>query len=117
MSIRTEINHCIQQVTADNSEISASICFGKDFIGFQGHFPENPILPGVCLLETVLVLIKRLRGKSVCMTELVVSKFFAVVLPDQRLSVDCKLEGDIVTANVTNGAQRIALIKMRTANA
>lgn len=117
MSIQSQIEHYIQQVTADKGAITATLCFGKDFIGFQGHFPQNPILPGVCLLESVLVLVKRLMGNSVHMTELVVSKFFAVVLPGQNLFIDCKLNGDIVTASVTNGGQRIALIKMRIAYA
>jgi 3-hydroxyacyl-[acyl-carrier-protein] dehydratase len=117
MSIRAQIDSCIQQVTARNGEITATLCFGKDFIGFQGHFPRNPILPGMCLLETVLVLIERFKGKSVHMTELMVSKFFAVVHPDQRVTVDCKLNGDTVIANVTIDTQRIAQIKMKAAYA
>lgn len=117
MSIRTQIDRCIQEVTTGDDQITATLCFGKDFLGFQGHFPQNPILPGMCLLETVLVLIQRLKGTSVCMTELVVSKFYAVVLPDQTVTVDCTLTGDIVVAQVKTNTQRIAQIKMRVAYA
>lgn len=117
MSIRTQIERCIQQVTTRDGEISATLCFDKDFIGFQGHFPQNPILPGICFLEIVLILIQRLKGKSVHMTELVASKFFAVVLPDQTVIVDCTLKEDAVIAYIKIGTQRISQIKMKVAYA
>ena len=117
MSIRTQIDCCIQDVTTREDQITATLCFGKDFLGFQGHFPENPILPGMCLLETVLVLIQRMKGTSVRMTGLLVSKFFAVVIPDQTVTVDCMLNGDTVVAHVKTDTQRIAQIKMKVARA
>ncbi|MEE8577895.1 MAG: hypothetical protein V3T31_11620 [candidate division Zixibacteria bacterium] len=117
MSIRTQIDRCIQEVTTHDGQITATLCFGKDFLGFQGHFPQNPILPGMCLLETVLVLIQQLKGTSVRMTELVVSKFFTVVLPDQMVTVECTLKGDTVVAHVNTNTQRIAQIKMKVAYA
>ncbi len=117
MSIRTEINRCIRQVTTEDNKITATLCFDKNFIGFQGHFPNNPILPGICLLETVLVLIQRLKGRTVYMTELIVSKFFAAVTPDQEVIVDCILTEDTVITNIKMDAQKIAQIKMKVAYA
>ncbi len=117
MSIRTQIDCCIQEVTTHDGRIVATLCFGKDFLGFQGHFPQASILPGVCLLETVLVLIQRLKGASVHMTELVVSKFFATVVPDQMVTVDCMLKGDTIVAHVKTNTERIAQIKMKVAYA
>ncbi|MBN2591445.1 MAG: hypothetical protein JXA96_16385 [Sedimentisphaerales bacterium] len=113
MSIRTQIDSCIQQVNVHDDEITATLCFDKDFLGFQGHFPQNPILPGVCLLETVLVLIQRLKGKTIYMTELINSKFFTVIIPGQMVNFDCKLDENTVIANVKIDTQRIASIKMK----
>lgn len=117
MSIRAQIDRCIQEVTTRDGQITATLCFGKDFLGFQGHFPKDPILPGMCLLETVLALIQRLKGAPVRMTELVISKFFATVLPDQVVTVDCTLDGDTVVAHAKTNTQRIAQIKMKVAYA
>lgn len=117
MSIRTQIARCIQKVTASDDQVTATLCFAKDFLGFQGHFPQDPVLPGMCLLETVLVLAQRSKGKSVRMTELIASKFYAAVLPGQTVTVDCTVKGDIIVAYVKTDAQRIAHIKMRWAYA
>jgi len=117
MLIRTQIESCLQEVTVSDNQITATACFGSDFIGFQGHFPKNPVLPGMCLLETVMVLIRRLKGTSVRMTELVTTKFICVVLPDQTVTVDCVLTDNIVVAHIKTETQRIALIKMKVAHA
>lgn len=113
MSIRTEIDRCIRQVTTGDNKITATLCFNKNFTGFQGHFPQNPVLPGICLLETVLVLIQRLKGRTVHMTELVVSKFFEVVTPGQEVIVDCVIAEDTVIAYVKMDSQKIAQIKIK----
>ena len=115
MSIRTEIDRYIQQVTKDDNKISATLCFDNDFVGFKGHFPQNPILPGICFLETVLVLIQQLKGRTVRMSELIVSKFFAVVTPCQEVLVECTLTEDIVIAHIKKDTQKICQIKMKVA--
>ncbi len=117
MLIRTQIESCLHEVTASDDRITATACFGSDFIGFQGHFPENPVLPGMCLLETIMVLIRRLKGTSVRMKELVTTKFICVVLPDQTVTVDCMLTGNIVVAHIKTETERIAQIKMKVAYA
>ena len=117
MSIRTQLERCIQEVTSRDDQIIATLRFESDFIGFQGHFPGNPVLPGMCLLETVVVLAQRLKGTSVRMTELVATKFFSVVLPDQVVTVDCTLKGDTIVAHVKTETQRIAQVKMKVAYA
>lgn len=117
MSIRTQIEHCIQEVTSRDDQIIATVCFESDFIGFQGHFPKNPVLPGMCLLETVVVLGQGLKGTSVRMTELVAAKFFSVVFPEQAVTFDCTLKGDTIVAHIKTETQRIAQVKMKVAYA
>ena len=37
----------------DDNHITGKLKFAPDFPGFAGHFPEYPLVPGVCLVETV----------------------------------------------------------------
>ena len=117
MSIRTDIEACIKAMDKGEDWITASLCFPADFSGFQGHFPQHPILPGMCLVETVLVLLARLKGLPVSMIELRMAKFFTAVLPDQDLAVDCRVQGDEVIARMERSGERVAQLKMRISNA
>lgn len=113
MAIRQDIERSMERVTLGEGRVQAELCFDSGFTGFQGHFPQQPVLPGMCLLEVVRILAERLRGESLRMQELVVAKFFSIVQPDQTIQVDCRVDGDTVQAHVTTGEQRIAQVKMK----
>jgi 3-hydroxyacyl-[acyl-carrier-protein] dehydratase len=62
---------------------AAEFVFPPDFIGFAGHFPGNPILPGIAQIMAVLHACGpglRLRAVKNC-------KFLRPVVPGERLSV------------------------------
>ena len=52
---------------SDTAEVYFS--FPKDFIGFKGHFPNNPILPGICIIKAFLVQLKVWKEKTVHLKE------------------------------------------------
>ena len=54
---------------------------------FPGHFPGQPILPGVLLLERVMSLAQASTGKSLNECTVVNVKFLAVVAPGDALDV------------------------------
>lgn len=69
---------------------SAFFTFQESFIGFQGHFPGHPVLPGVCLVQAALILSEALRRQKMRLTEIVNAKFFAPVLPGQSIEISCE---------------------------
>ena len=76
--------------TAD--EICGSITFSGDFPGFAGHFPGNPLVPGVCLIETVRVAFAKCRSCDAQVTKVKSCRFRAMVLPDMPLELKLKLK-------------------------
>ena len=46
---------------------------------FDGHFPHNPIVPGVCLTQMVKEILETLLQKSLNMTKADNIKFTAIV--------------------------------------
>ena len=63
----------------------ARFIFSKKFIGFKGHFPNKPILPGVCKIQAALLMLQERKHKNVRLTEIILAKFFAPVTFNQEL--------------------------------
>jgi 3-hydroxyacyl-[acyl-carrier-protein] dehydratase len=57
----------------------------------QGHFPGNPIVPGVLLLDRVLWLLQREVGVRV--TQLQQIKFTSALRPEEEAQVLCEVRG------------------------
>lgn len=65
-----------------------------DHAVFQGHFPGNPVLPGVCSLMIVRECASRTVGLPLRYVSVRESKFLATITPDARLTVELKLSTD-----------------------
>jgi len=70
----------------DEITAKAEFCFGSDFIGFEGHFPNNPILPGVMLLKTGQFLVDLISGRPQLIKIIKTAKFAKTVLPGETIS-------------------------------
>ncbi len=87
--MRREIVQCMSGLTRKDSELSARFRFPASFIGFQGHFPEKKILPGVCQLQCAMSMVEELMQRQVVLREAVMVKFFHPIEPDQEIDCAC----------------------------
>jgi len=99
-------------------EITAKLNFSDTFIGFKGHFPNMPILPGICKIKTVLLISEMIFSKKFILKEIVQAKFSSVVLPNEFVSVCCKgaLHSDgyyLVKGEFMRDDKKIAMIKIK----
>lgn len=98
--------------------IEASLHINPEHPVFNGHFPELPIVPGVCMLQIVLEVIEDQLGIRTFISEAKNLKFVTVLNPqknnqvslrvsyteeDQRLVVNAVLfEGELVFFKLVN---------------
>ena len=64
---------------------------------FKGHFPENPIMPGVCMMQIIKELTEQITESSLIMQSLTNVKFMALINPE--VNPELRLELDITTTN------------------
>lgn len=81
---------------------------------FQGHFPGNPIMPGVCMMQIIKELTEKITGTSLVMQSLSNVKFMALInpfeTPELRLELSVVAEEDKVKVkNTTYFGDTVAL--------
>lgn len=95
MSVLTqEIQACLSPLTGNGQDgFSARIRFPTEFVGFKGHFPGRPVLPGVCLIQTAVVALSRALNQPVELKRLVSAKWMAPVLPGEEILISLSVKG------------------------
>ena len=87
MATKPRIKRGTSHVTA-SSLFEANISVTPDHPAFAGHFPGNPIVPGVVLLQQVEA---ALAGRGFVLRELTVVKFHATVGPSEAIAIRIEL--------------------------
>lgn len=86
--IRSEIEALILDIKSDDQQnLSAQLSFPDNFIGFKGHFPGKPILPGVCQIQCALVLLSRILNGKVELVSIKKVKFLNTVEPNEMITL------------------------------
>ena len=95
----------------DDGSYSAAITFDPAFTGFDGHFPDNPVVPAVCQLSAVEVLVHMaLKRQDLKLSTISLMKCRAPLLPNDTAIFAFNIvqnENDItVKADVSTSKQK-----------
>lgn len=76
---------------------------------FSGHFPDDPVLPGIAQLKMVVDLITKTGEKNLRMTGLGRVKFRKIVRPEELLDihVTCGNKTDQYNFKITSGDEGV----------
>ena len=106
--------YTLQTLEQDNQEVNAKVKLHKEHEVFKGHFPGNPIMPGVCMIQMIKELTEKVTGKELFLSVASNVKFMAKINPEENEVIDLNLkiseENDsIKVKNVTSYDQTVAL--------
>ena len=99
----------------DSQKYLAIIFVNEKHEVFKGHFPGNPIMPGVCMMQIIKELTEQITESSLIMQSLTNVKFMALInpeaTPELRLELDITTtdEGLIKVKNTTYFNETVAL--------
>ena len=104
----------------DSRSFSADLTLPENLPVFNGHFPGNPILPGVAYVFLAEKLTSRFLEEPFCLKQLKKTKFFRPTMPGENLKIQGSISCDPadekkINAQVTfsdSQMQRVCLVKM-----
>lgn len=99
---------------AENGSFTANIHLNKDHDIFKGHFPGNPVTPGVCMMQIIKELTEEFTDTKLFLKTASNVKFMAIInpfeTPDLKLQLDItENEEDVKVKNTTFFGETIAL--------
>ena len=115
-----EIRASMGAIVQDADELRGSFTFGPGFIGFQGHFPGQPILPGVCEIAAALLLFEAHVRRPVRLRKIERARFSSPATCGERLDYQCSVKEDVdgetvLRTIVRRGEETIARFRLRVA--
>lgn len=78
-----------------DSKYSITILINEKHDVFKGHFPGNPIMPGVCMIQIIKELTEKITQQTLIIQTLSNVKFMALINPES--TPELRLELDITT--------------------
>ena len=76
----------------DAQKYVAQIVINKDHDVFKGHFPGNPVTPGVCMMQIIKELTQQVVNAPITMKSASNIKFMALINPEVNPGLKLELE-------------------------
>ena len=111
LSMRQELKRVSQKITKNQADDGTDVfakCFAiqSDFLAFQGHFPDYPILPGIVQIMMAEITISEVMQAEYTVQEVKQGKFLKPIEPNHdvyaKVSLvkeniwDCEIYTDIL---------------------
>lgn len=107
--------YTIQKFETSDKKITAQVFVNKNHEIFKGHFPDNPVMPGVCMMQIIKELTEKATSINLFMQAANNIKFMALINPEINptldLSIDFSKDEDevIKVKNITKFGDTTAL--------
>lgn len=101
--------------TINEGKYLASITLNKDHDIFKGHFPGNPVTPGVCMMQIIKEITESVLNETLTMVSTSNVKFMALINPEvnSKLVLDLEISenenSEIKVKNTTSFEETVAL--------
>ena len=73
-------------------DVKADLVINAGHNIFEGHFPGQPVVPGVCMMQMIKEIMEQVTGKSSDLIKAGEMKFLAIIDPRQNNILQAKLK-------------------------
>ncbi|MGI6354747.1 MAG: hypothetical protein ACOX6W_06585 [Lentisphaeria bacterium] len=74
-------------IADDRRSGSLSITFDRAFPGFDGHFAEQSIVPGLCFIQLAVILAEEIRSQPTRLAEIIRLKSLKPIQPEESVNL------------------------------
>lgn len=96
----------INKLQFSDKTLSTEIKFDKNFIGFNGHFPDNPVLPGIIMIKVMIKMYELFKKKEFFLSKIKKSKFMEPVLSSDHVTFKVIEKNSINGINLQGQVQK-----------
>lgn len=93
----------INETVKSETEIWAELYINSNHKIFEGHFPNQPVVPGVCMMQMIKETLELVIGKETNLVQAADMKFLAVINP---------LENNLIHASIKYAADETGAINI-----
>jgi 3-hydroxyacyl-[acyl-carrier-protein] dehydratase len=91
----------------DGSLLKTTITLNSAHDIFKGHFPGQPVVPGVCMMQMVKEVLENHLGKKLQLVKADNIKFLSFIDPDQHRQVGLEVKMNVVDGIIKIDAQLV----------
>lgn len=110
--------YTVKSLLVEEGTIQAKLSLNVEHAIFKGHFPGNPVTPGVVQLEMLSELLSDVLDQHVTLKTMGNCKFLAILNPEQNSEIEVKITHSLTEENTHKvaaqfGAEGITFTKIQ----
>ena len=95
----------IEYIQREPNSVSCRIVFNDQHDIFKGHFPSQPVVPGVCMMQMVKELLEEQTDRNLWLRNAGQVKFLQLITPDIQPMINISWQEDANGFNVNANFQ------------
>ncbi|WP_339713638.1 3-hydroxyacyl-ACP dehydratase [uncultured Kriegella sp.] len=84
--------YTVQTFEQSDESVTATVKLHKEHDIFKGHFPGNPVMPGVCMIQIIKELTEKAVDRELFLSTSSNIKFMAIINPEKNDILVLKLD-------------------------
>jgi len=108
--------YSIESFEQEDGTVKSSVKLNKNHRVFEGHFPGNPVMPGVCMIQIIKELTEKSIEKELFLSVASNVKFMAIINPEKNDTIlvvlDISEENGIVKVKNTTSFDDTMALKL-----
>lgn len=82
----------ISNLTTSGADVNAELIINADHKIFDGHFPGQPVVPGVCMMQIVKEMLEQVTERKTNLVKAHEMKFLAILDPTRNNIISATLK-------------------------